>query len=141
MFLKRLYSEPFGLFRSGKPEHPHIIVFKDGFNFIFGKKDNAADSKESLNGIGKSTICDLIDFCLLSEFNKKNTRLFKEKNRLENYTIVLEFEIEGVEYVIKRKAENSKSIEFGQIGHEREVLIRDAKHHLFKLICNWLARI
>jgi len=136
MFLKRLYSEPFGLFRSGKPEHPHIIVFKDGFNFIFGKKDNAADSKESLNGIGKSTICDLIDFCLLSEFNKKNTRLFKEKNRLENYTIVLEFEIEGVEYVIKRKAENSKSIEFGQIGHEREVLIRDAKHHLFKLIFN-----
>jgi len=78
MFLKRLYSEPFGLFRSGKPEHPHIIVFKDGFNFIFGKKDNAADSKESLNGIGKSTICDLIDFCYLNLIKKTQGSLKKK---------------------------------------------------------------
>ena len=40
MFLKKLYSEPSGLFRSGKPEHPDTIVFQEGFNFIFGKKDN-----------------------------------------------------------------------------------------------------
>ena len=38
MFLKRLYSEPLGLFHSGKTEHPYTIVFKEGFNFIFGKK-------------------------------------------------------------------------------------------------------
>ena len=87
MFLKRLYSEPFGLFRSGKREHPYTIVFKEGFNFIFGKKDKS-DTKEPLNGLGKSTVADLIDFCLLADFSSKNSRLYKEKNRLEKYLIV-----------------------------------------------------
>lgn len=47
MFLKRLYSEPSGLFRSGKLEQPYAIVFKEGFNFIFAKKDHETDTKES----------------------------------------------------------------------------------------------
>ena len=133
MFLKRLYSEPSGLFRSGKPEHPHTIVFKEGFNFIFGKKDNKTDSKESLNGIGKSTICDLIDFCLLADFNRNNTRLLKEKQRLENYTIVLEFEIHGKEYNIKRNVKDS-FVELGLLGDESSFKIKEAREYLFKLI-------
>lgn len=134
MFLKRLYSEPSGLFCSGKPEHPHTIVFKEGFNFIFGKKDNDDDKKESLNGLGKSTVCDLIDFCLLADFNAKNSRFFKEKRRLENYTIVLEFEVNGKEYIIKRSAGNQSCITLGEIGEEANFEFRDAKDKLQKLI-------
>lgn len=133
MFLKRLYSEPSGLFRSGKHEHPHTIVFKEGFNFIFGKKDNASDSKDSLNGLGKSTICDLIDFCLLADFNAKNSRLFAEKQRLGKYTIVLEFQIQDKDYIVKRSVESS-SITLGLIGNEKEFDSKKAKQYLFNLI-------
>ena len=130
MFLKSLYSEPLGLFRSGKPEHPYTIVFKDGFNFIFGKKDDS-DSKAPLNGLGKSTLADLIDFCLLAEFSSKNSRFYKEKHRLENYKIVLEFEINGVPYIVKRDA---KYLEFGKLGEESEMELKEAKSALFQLI-------
>lgn len=133
MFLKRLYSEPAGLFRSGKPENPHAIVFKEGFNFIFGKKDNESDSKDSLNGIGKSTVCDLIDFCLLADFNSKNSRLFAEKQRLGKYTIVLEFQIQDKDYIVKRSVESS-SITLGLIGNEKEFDAKKAKQYLFNLI-------
>lgn len=133
MFLKRLYSEPSGLFRSGKPDHPDTIVFKNGFNFIFGEKDSS-ESRAPLNGIGKSTLADLIDFCLLADFSSRNKRLYKEKDRLENYKIVLEFEIQGVDYIIKRSVTDTKDIEFGIINQEEVVSIKDAKEILLKLI-------
>lgn len=134
MFLKRLYSEPPGLFRSGKSEHPETIVFKEGFNFIFGKKDDS-ESKEPLNGIGKSSVADLIDFCLLADFNKKNSRLYKEKERLSRYKIVLEFEINGTVYIIKRSAID-KNADFGMLYQEEEMSVKDAKTTFFQLFFN-----
>jgi len=133
MFLKRLYSEPPGLFRSGKSEYPDTIVFKEGFNFIFGKKDSS-ESKKPLNGTGKSTLADLIDFCLLADFGSKNKRLWKEKDRLEGYKIVLEFEADSVDYIIKRNTIDSKNIEFGVLYQEEEIPLKDAKTKLFQLI-------
>lgn len=133
MFLKRLYSEPLGLFRSGKLEHPHTIVFKEGFNFIFSKKDNESDSKDSLNGLGKSTVCDLIDFCLLADFNSKNSRLFLERQRIEEYIIVLEFEISGSEYIIKRSLKDN-FVTLGLEGSEKEFDLKEAKKQLFQII-------
>lgn len=134
MFLKKLYSEPLGLFRSGKSEHPNTIIFKEGFNFIFGKKENKTDSKDSLNGLGKSTVCDLIDFCLLADFNAKNSRFFKEKHRLENYTIILEFEIIDKTYIIKRNVRNHLAVTFGVIGEEIELEVKVAKNKLLNII-------
>lgn len=133
MFLQKLYSEPIGLFRSGKPEDPYTIVFKDGFNFIFAKKDET-NSKEPLNGTGKSTLADLIDFCLLADFNSKNKRLYKEKERLKDYKIVLEFEINNVKYIIKRSTNDSRNVEFGFLNQERELPFKDAKIRLFHII-------
>ncbi len=134
MLLKRLYSEPPGLFRSGKPEHPDTVLFKEGFNFIFGKKDSS-ESKEPLNGIGKSTLADLIDFCLLADFNAKNKRLYKEKSRLEGYKIVLEFEVNHIDYIIKRST-TDKNIEFGVLYQEEEIPLKDVKTKLFQVIFN-----
>lgn len=133
MFLKRLYSEPFGLFRSGKREHPHTIVFKEGFNFIFGKKDKS-DSKEPLNGLGKSTVADLIDFCLLADFSTKNSRLYKEKNRLEKYLIVLEFEVDDNLYMIKRNVLTSQEVLIGLNNSLNQLFLKDAKSFLFQLM-------
>src|SRR3989344_568578 len=112
MFLKRLHSEPIGLFPS--------VEFKDGVNFIFGKKDKESDKKDSLNGIGKSLLVDLIDFCLLSTLRPdQNPRLSKAKKFMEGHSIVLEFEIGGKDYLLKRNPTTpNKEIGFGVIGEE-----------------------
>ena len=126
MILNKIYSEPHDLFEP--------ITFKDGVNFIFGKKDGNS-SKESLNGIGKSTILEMIDFCLCSDFNKISTsRLFKEASKLEKYSIVLEFEIEGVEYSSRRSFEKPRTVEISSTYSIEELDIKDAKKELFKLI-------
>ncbi|RPJ77083.1 MAG: hypothetical protein EHM20_06625, partial [Alphaproteobacteria bacterium] len=106
MYLRKLYSQPEGLFQP--------IEFKEGINFIFGKKDKATDPKKSLNGIGKSLVLDLIDFCLLAGTQEKqNPRLFKAKKLTSGFSIVLEFEVDGQSCSIKREVDNpNNDIEF-----------------------------
>ncbi len=111
MYLKKIYLDPIGLFEP--------VIFKNGVNFIFGKKDKKSDSKKSLNGIGKSTFLDLIDFCLLSEYGNKNNRLKSAGKILLNHSAILEFEIDNKDYFIKRSFGNpNKDIEFGEVGGE-----------------------
>jgi len=114
MFLTKLYSEPEGLFQ--------LVQFKDGVNFIFGKKDSESDKKDSLNGIGKSLLIDLIDFCLLaSAASNNNPRLYRAKKFMEGYKIVLEFEVDGEAYILSRDPANpNKDIEFGLIGKTKK---------------------
>jgi len=128
MFLKTIYSEPLGLFPA--------VEFRDGVNFIFGKKDNKSDKKDSLNGIGKSLLIDLIDFTLLTGLRlDHNPRLFKAKKKMEGYLIVLEFEVEEKEYIIKRSAINPNTeIEFGEIGNTRKYTEAELKLVLADLI-------
>lgn len=126
MFLNRLYAEPSGLFEP--------IEFQDGINFIFGKKD-ADNSKDSLNGIGKSTILEMIDFCLCAEFNKTSmSRLYKERHRLEDYYIVLEFEVEGIEYLSRRTVNAPRSIDIGDSYTVETFDIKKARKELFNII-------
>lgn len=127
MFLKKLYSEPEGLF------HPNpIIRFKDGVNFIFGKKDDASDTKDSLNGIGKSLVLDFIDFCLLSLVTPR-IKLAKEQGLLEGYKVVLEFEVNEETFIIKRSVETpNKDIEFGHVGSLKTYSIEELK----EVVCN-----
>jgi uncharacterized protein YydD (DUF2326 family) len=105
-----------GLFKH-TPNNDGIVEFKNGINFIFGKKDTENDATESLNGIGKSLLLDLLDFCLLSAFDKRrNSRLYEAKEYLTGYKIVLEFEIDGVNYMTKRSVDNPYKVEFGELN-------------------------
>ncbi|MFA7421790.1 MAG: DUF2326 domain-containing protein [Melioribacteraceae bacterium] len=105
MILKKIYTSPKQLF---KP-----VEFVDGINYIFGKKEVGPDghSKKSLNGIGKSLLLDLINFCFLCDYNRRSTpRLIAayNKNILKDISVVLEFEI-GKDYykIIRSFAEPS----------------------------------
>ncbi len=108
MYLERLYTEP-------KTFEP--VKFKPGINFIFGKKEKSTQSKRSLNNIGKSTFLDLLDFALLSNYNKSNKRLFAAYNKgyLKEKTVILDFKIANTEYTIKRSFDNpNKDILFSK---------------------------
>jgi len=136
MYLNKLYSEPHGLFNSGKDENPNVIIFKDGVNFIFGKKVNDEQTKKSLNGIGKSSLLNLIDFCLLSDYNKtRNPRLYKEHDQLKGFKVVLEFQVKSQKYIIKRGFENDKEVEFGKENNSLDIYdTKTLKKVLFDIV-------
>lgn len=132
MFLTKIYSEPKGLFNKSVCKNG-VIEFKNGINYIFGKKD-INNPSESLNGIGKSLLLDLIDFCLISSFRKIDTpRLYEAKEYLSDFKIVLEFRVNNVDYIIKRSVDSPNKIEFGKKG---KVLLYDSKTEVSERLCD-----
>ncbi len=107
MILDKIYSEPKWLFED--------IEFKKGINFIFARKIPSEDKKNSLNGLGKSLLLNLIDFCLLSS-ETVHIKSAKKNNDLLGYSIVLEFTIDDKHFLLKRPFDKpNKGIIFGEI--------------------------
>ncbi len=129
MFLHKLYSEPAGLFEA--------VEFKPGFNFVYAKKGEDGDSRKSLNGLGKSLLLNLIDYCLLSG-ETSHIKSAKANNDLEEYKIVLEFYVGDDLYVIKRGFQNpNKEIMFGKkTGTLNEYRHTSTDHELSKILCD-----
>ncbi|MEO6304707.1 MAG: DUF2326 domain-containing protein [Bacteroidia bacterium] len=129
MILNSLYTTPKQLFEP--------VNFINGINFIYGKKTKTTDSKKSLNGIGKSTFLDLLDFCMLSSYDSRNKRLYAayEKGILKGISIVLEFEISKMPYAIKRGFDNPSLISFSENNEDfSEISIQDLKKKLCDLM-------
>lgn len=126
MYLHRLYSEPKGLF---KP-----VEFRNGMNIIYGKKLEG-QPKNSLNSIGKTTFLDLLDFCLLASAQKNhNPRIFAASEVMEGFSIILEFDIDGVFYAVRRSMDNPRFIEFTDNGNVTTLEDKELKIRLASLI-------
>lgn len=127
MILRRLYTAPADLFDA--------VEFKMGSNLIFGHKDPSLNATDSLNGIGKSTFLDLLDFCLLSSYSKtNNNRLFLAADILTKHEIILEFESNGVVYTISRSIDSPNDVTFiSTDGTKTEMTIKEAKKRLSSL--------
>ncbi|KHD17167.1 DUF2326 domain-containing protein [Clostridium butyricum] len=97
MYLNKLSANMMGF---------HTIKFKDGLNFIVGRRENLAmkDLKETYNGLGKSLTIEIIHFCLGS--NK--TDAFKEN--LQGWIFTLEFTIKGEKYVVSRSCDEQNNV-------------------------------
>ena len=97
MYLNKLSANMMGF---------HTIKFKDGLNFIVGRRENPAmkDLKETYNGLGKSLTIEIIHFCLGS--NK--TDAFKEN--LQGWIFTLEFTIKGEKYVVSRSCDEQNNV-------------------------------
>ena len=46
------------------------VDFQPGFNVVLAEKDDSADDKDSRNGIGKSSLIEVIHFCLGSDLRR-----------------------------------------------------------------------
>ncbi|MCZ7603099.1 MAG: DUF2326 domain-containing protein [Melioribacteraceae bacterium] len=111
MLLKKIYTSPEELFEP--------VRFKDGINYIFGKKEEAdgPQKKNPLNGIGKSTFLDLIDYALCASFsndNAKRLRAAYESGILKGISINLEFEVDEIVYIITRSFDEPKKVFFSE---------------------------
>lgn len=130
MILKKLSLTPQRLFEP--------VEFVKGINYIFGKKTKSADTRKSLNGIGKSTFLDILDFCLLANFNQRDSkRLYAAHQRgiLKGISAELVFEVDHVEYVLKRSFDNPNAAFYSKNGESvTENSVIDLKKKLCDLV-------
>lgn len=122
VFLKKLYSNPGDLFDE--------IKFHNGINIIYGEKRKTNLQQDSLNGIGKSTALDLINFCLLSNIPP---RLKMAAPFLKSYTLGLVIEVDNIDYVIERSTGEPNTIYFGTSNKVKKYKKDDLKEVLCDL--------
>lgn len=66
------------------------IEFKQGLNLIVAERTADSDAKNSCNAVGKTTLIEIIDFCLGSKFDKKSKLNAPE---LADWSFTLDFEV------------------------------------------------
>lgn len=86
----------------------HSVTFKDGLNVVMGKPQNklALDKKSTTNGIGKSLLIKIIDFCLGSD------KIKEWEDPLKDWIFTLEVNIDNNLYTISRAVSNQRVIIF-----------------------------
>lgn len=124
IYLKEIYCEPKGLFEK--------VTFHNGVNVIYGQFTEEASDTDTLNSIGKSTLVELIDFALLGAFDKRK-KLYKAKDIMLGYTIVLEFEACDKNFKIKRSINNPDDILIESIGDSKIYQLNQAKEKMFDI--------
>lgn len=74
------------------------VNFKDGFNIIYADKVSDSSDGDSRNGLGKTMLLNIINYCLGSGLPKK-----LDKDELKDWTFGINIELNGKEYSIQRK--------------------------------------
>lgn len=85
------------------------IEFHHGLNVVIAERTTESTTKDSRNGVGKSTFIEIIHFCLgggVSSGKQKN--LFQEI--LAKWTFSLELDLRENRYTVSRKGENANRI-------------------------------
>lgn len=81
------------------------IEFHDGFNVILADRTEESTSKDSRNGLGKSTMINIIHFCLGGD-----PKDALNESELEDWEFFLEIDLEGGKYTISRSPGNKGQI-------------------------------
>ena len=79
------------------------VNFKTGFNVVLAERIKTAGEKDSRNGLGKTTLIEIIHFCLgASSKPDQGLRI----PQLNNWTFILELTLQGKEIIVYRNTEN-----------------------------------
>lgn len=81
------------------------IHFKKGFNVILAERTKESTKKDSRNGLGKSTLIEIIHFCLGG--NKGETL---KKSQLDDWTFIIDLDLAGKRYSVSRNTSEPNKI-------------------------------
>ena len=87
-----------------KPSFKKIIL-REGFNVILAERTKEATEKDSRNGLGKSTLIEIIHFCLGAD---KGETL--SNSQLDGWTFKLEIDLCGKKYSVSRNTSDPNKI-------------------------------
>lgn len=79
------------------------IVFHSGLNVVLGEIRLKSDRNKDTHNLGKSTLCQLLDFCLLKRTNSKDCFLLKHKDLFRSYVFYLELQLADGRYLTIRR--------------------------------------
>lgn len=82
------------------------IEFTPGFNVILADRTKESAEKDSRNGLGKSTLIEIIHFCLGS----KSRGVTLGKHQLDDWTFTLDLDLKGKRYSVSRNTSNVNKI-------------------------------
>jgi uncharacterized protein YydD (DUF2326 family) len=80
------------------------ISFTSGFNIVLADRTKDSTKKDTRNGLGKSTLLDVIHFCLGARVTKANSRLAHPQ--LLKYDFTLELELNGKIFTATRRLDD-----------------------------------
>jgi uncharacterized protein YydD (DUF2326 family) len=83
------------------------VRFRPGFNVVLAERTKESDTKDSRNGLGKTTLIEIIHFCLGAN-TKAGEGLLREP--LLGWTFSLELELRNRRYRVYRNTERPKHI-------------------------------
>lgn len=78
------------------------ICFHDGLNVVLGEIRLNTDRERDTHNLGKSTLCQLLDFCLLKK-RQKNFFLFEHADLFQDYIFYLETQLNDGRYLTIRR--------------------------------------
>lgn len=89
-----------------RSDHPSFksVKFEKGFNVIFANRTKFSTDRDSRNGLGKSTLLEIIHFCLGS--TGQNLRI----KELENWTFVLDIVLKGNFFTVYRNTTSFQKV-------------------------------
>ena len=98
---------------ANKESFKTVYFNKSGASFILAKQDKPElqDNSKTYNGVGKSLLVALIDFCLGASTRNKITKSLQQK--LPDWYFILEVEIKKQPYKIVRHTNTPKEISLG----------------------------
>jgi len=83
------------------------VKFKPGFNVILADRTSISSDKDSRNGLGKTTLIEIIHFCLGSSLKKDSVLRTKE---LKNWTFVLDLTLSRKDFTVYRNTSNPSNV-------------------------------
>lgn len=100
------------------------VCFHDGLNVVMGEIRLEKDRRKDTHNLGKSTLCQLLDFCLLK---KKDSQffLFRHDNLFQDYVFYLEIQLRDGRCLTIRRAVTEPSKIWLLITAHRDVDARD----------------
>lgn len=117
MYLLKLYSN--------KEQFKNIEFFKTGITIIKGKKISS-NTKDTYNGVGKSLLIKIIDFCLgCSKIN--------DFSKLKDWEFFLDVEINNSIYTISRRTDNQNEISVNHQTYSLDNFHKYIGDKLFKI--------
>lgn len=84
------------------------VEFKNGLNVILADREKDSGVKDTRNGVGKTTLIEVMHFCLGSKFDSKSK--LKNIEEIRDWNFSIELDICGKTIVASRSIENGKII-------------------------------